>query len=464
MPSTRAARAVVVDGGGQVNLARKHGLGNNGAMQRMAKRKAEEVASDARGSRGKKRAALGEITNAFQERTTHAKKGLTKILNKSRSKLLTAGEPALATAATKKPSVAATKLRKAQSATEPALRELEAVLVSLPTSTSTSSNSLPASQTIPRPIEESGEDDEEFVSALEEDLGVDESDSVAEAAASVEIVKLPEGVYDFDATVKDDPHQGTTYVVDTFNYYRNREEEFRVPNYMSKMQRDITMSMRGILVDWMVEVQESFELNHETLYTGVKLVDMYLSRVKGVPKTQLQLCGATALLIACKIDERIPPLLDDFVYVCDDAYSKEDIVKREIEMIAIAEYDFGFPLSYRFLRRYGRVCRASMPVLTFARYILELSLMEYDLNVETSESMLATAVMYIALKIWGHEHKWEKTLEYFSGYKLETVSDLVARVHQMLLSPSHESRHTIKTKYSHSVFHKVALTEIPKVL
>jgi len=196
----------------------------------------------------------------------------------------------------------------------------------------------------------------------------------------------------------------------------------------------------------------------------VKLVDIYLSRVKGVPKTQLQLCGATALLIACKIDERIPPLLDDFVYVCDDAYSKEDIVKREIEMIAIAEYDFGYPLSYRFLRRYGRVCRASMPVLTFARYILELSLMEYDLNVETSESMLATAVMYIALKIWGHEHKWERTLEYFSGYKLEAVSDLVARVHQMLLAPSHESRHTIKTKYSHSVFHKVALTEIPKVI
>lgn len=42
-----------------------------------------------------------------------------------------------------------------------------------------------------------------------------------------------------------------------------------------------------------------------------------------------------------------------------------------------------------------------MPVLTFARYILELSLMEYDLNVETSESMLATAVMYIALKVRG---------------------------------------------------------------
>ena len=63
MPDTRAARAVVVGGGGQVNLARKNGLGNNGALERMAKRKAEELATDARTSRGKKRAALGEITN-----------------------------------------------------------------------------------------------------------------------------------------------------------------------------------------------------------------------------------------------------------------------------------------------------------------------------------------------------------------------------------------------------------------
>lgn len=32
-----------------------------------------------------------------------------------------------------------------------------------------------------------------------------------------------------------------------------------------------------------------------------------------VTKEELQLVGATACLIACKIDERIPPNLDDFV-------------------------------------------------------------------------------------------------------------------------------------------------------
>ena len=77
-----------------------------------------------------------------------------------------------------------------------------------------------------------------------------------------------------------------------------------------------------------MQVQESFELNHETLYTAVKMVDTYLSR-KNVRKEDLQLVGAVACLISCKIDERIPPLVDDFLYVCDDAYSRDQLMKME---------------------------------------------------------------------------------------------------------------------------------------
>lgn len=44
-------------------------------------------------------------------------------------------------------------------------------------------------------------------------------------------------------------------------------------------QKDLTRQMRAILVDWMVEVQENFELNHETLYQAVKIVDIYLDKL-----------------------------------------------------------------------------------------------------------------------------------------------------------------------------------------
>ena len=78
------------------------------------------------------------------------------------------------------------------------------------------------------------------------------------------------------------------------------QKKFEVKDYM-KSQPDLTTSMRAILVDWLVEVQENFELNHETLYLAVKMVDIYLG-LKTVSREKLQLIGATALFIASKFD------------------------------------------------------------------------------------------------------------------------------------------------------------------
>lgn len=68
-------------------------------------------------------------------------------------------------------------------------------------------------------------------------------------------------------------------------------------------QSEVTPSMRAVLVDWLVEVQENFELNHETLYLAVRLVDHYLAK-HDVSKELLQLVGAAAVFIGCKFDVR----------------------------------------------------------------------------------------------------------------------------------------------------------------
>ena len=66
-------------------------------------------------------------------------------------------------------------------------------------------------------------------------------------------------------------------------------------------QKFISPVMRTILVDWLVELQENFELYHETLYLTVKLADHYLAR-KVVRKEYLQLVGAAAMLLASKFE------------------------------------------------------------------------------------------------------------------------------------------------------------------
>lgn len=113
-------------------------------------------------------------------------------------------------------------------------------------------------------------------------------------------LKVPAGVTEFDRENWDDPNQVSHYAMDIFNYLKNRESQFIIEPYMSR-QPHLTPWMRTLLVDWMVEVQETFELNHETLYLAVKLVDMYLSKVV-VEKDKLQLVGAASLFLACKYD------------------------------------------------------------------------------------------------------------------------------------------------------------------
>ena len=112
--------------------------------------------------------------------------------------------------------------------------------------------------------------------------------------------KMPPGVSDFDRENWNDPYQVSHYTMDIFDYLTQQEIKYQVRDYIND-QPELSKWMRSLLIDWMVEVQESFELNHETLYLAVKIVDTYLGKER-VSKDSLQLVGAAALLIACKYD------------------------------------------------------------------------------------------------------------------------------------------------------------------
>lgn len=264
---------------------------------------------------------------------------------------------------------------------------------------------------------------------------------------------LPENVEDFDKSQLRELSSEAHYAYDVFQYYKEKELKYLVPNYMHQ-QIHISKSMRAVLVDWMVEVQESFELNHETLYLAVKMVDHYLSK-KVIVKDKFQLLGGTCLLMAAKYDERIPPSIEDFLYICDDAYGRRDIILMEMEVFKRLNYFLGFPLSYRFLRRYARCSKLSMETLTLSRYILETSLMEYDL-VHERDSKIAAGSLLLALKM--RDQTWSPELTYYSGYQESELTSLMYRLNEMISCSVKSSTKTIKNKYSHPIFYEVAKT------
>lgn len=275
---------------------------------------------------------------------------------------------------------------------------------------------------------------------------------------------LPENVPDIDRRVLHDPTCEGHYAHDSFVYLHKREEQFICQPYLH-MQPEVPTSYRALLVDWMVEIQESFELNHETLYLAVKMVDRFLSK-KHLKRAQIQLLGATSLLIASKIDERVPPSLDEFTYICDDAYTREMFIDMERHILQVLEFDLSMPLSYSFLRRYCRSMDMNLREMTLARFILECSLMEYSMIVHR-DSEIAAASLLLAMDILNIE--WTDTLTYYTGYRptelMSLRNDLNRLVHRLKQSQREEKMptKTIFIKYSHEVFHQVASYEFPPI-
>lgn len=263
---------------------------------------------------------------------------------------------------------------------------------------------------------------------------------------------LPPDVEDIDKDLMDDPFSTSEYAMDIFAYMHEREEKFVLSNYMES-QGDISKEMRGILVDWMVEVQENFELNHETLYLAVKLVDHYLA-VSVITREKLQLIGSTAVLVASKFEERCPPCLDDFLYICDDAYKKEELVAMEMDILQKLNFDINIPVPYRFLRRFGKCAHASMETLTLARYICELTLQDYDF-VQESASKMAASCLLLALKM-KDLGGWTATLQHYSGYQAMDLLPLVKRLNFLIMCQPNEKLKAVRSKYSHRVFFEVA--------
>jgi len=264
-------------------------------------------------------------------------------------------------------------------------------------------------------------------------------------------------VVDHDKFLLSDIHCEPHYAWDSFHYDRKRELQFRTRKYLDDKQHNhqITPHIRARLVDWLVQIQDSYSLFHETLYMAVKIADQYLMR-KTVSRQHLQLLYITSVLISVKFEERLPPVeISDLIQQSGGIYSRKQVISFEVDMLTTLNFNIRFPLSYGFLRRYARCTRSDQKTLTLARYILESSLLEYEL-IDMLESKLAAGSLLLAFEMLHLDGAWNETAEYYTGYKREELRPLQMKLNDMISRPADKRVSSIRNKYSHKVFLSVA--------
>jgi hypothetical protein len=208
---------------------------------------------------------------------------------------------------------------------------------------------------------------------------------------------LPEGVPDLDLEDLDDPLMVAEYVNDIFDYLRELElSTMANPSYMDA-QENLEWSMRGILVDWLIEVHAKFGMLPETLYLAVNIIDRFLS-TKLVQLDRLQLVGVTAMFIAAKYEEVFSPHVTSFKHVADDGFDEEEILSAERFILTALDYDLSYPNPMNFLRRISKADHYDVQVRTLGKYLLEISCLDHKF-IGFPPSQIAAASMYFARMI-----------------------------------------------------------------
>ena len=205
---------------------------------------------------------------------------------------------------------------------------------------------------------------------------------------------LPPDVPDLDAEDVDDPLMVAEYVNEIFDYLLKLEiATLPNANYMDN-QPELEWKMRGILVDWLLEVHTRFRLLPETLFLAVNIIDRFLS-CKVVQLDRLQLVGVTAMFIASKYEEVLSPHVQNFRHVADDGFTEEEILSAERFVLAALDYDLSYPNPMNFLRRISKADNYDIQTRTIGKYLLEISCLDHRFLAHPP-SQVAAAAMYLA--------------------------------------------------------------------
>ncbi|KAL1547080.1 Cyclin-B2-3 [Salvia divinorum] len=260
-----------------------------------------------------------------------------------------------------------------------------------------------------------------------------------------------EPVIDIDSCDKRNPLAVTEYIDDLYTYYKKMESV--LPNYMAH-QSDINERMRGILIDWLIEVHYKFELMDETLYLTVNLIDRFLA-LQPVVRKKLQLVGVTAMLIACKYEEVSVPVVEDLVLISDKAYCRKEVLGMEKLMINTLQFNMSLPTPYVFMKRCLKAAQSDNKMELLSFFIIELCLVEYEMLC-FPPSMLAAAAVFTAQCTLSGCRQWSKTSEVHTSYTQEQLMDCAARMVSFHRKSGTGKLSGVQKKYSTSKYGYVA--------
>jgi hypothetical protein len=163
------------------------------------------------------------------------------------------------------------------------------------------------------------------------------------------------------------------------------------------------------------------------------------------------------------------PDMNDFVYVSDNAFSKDDMKEMERRIISTLSYNLGRPLSLNYLRRYSKITQATDIEHTLGKYLLDLTFIDHSFShllpsyISACASFLSryllsykrltssTSISLLIEKIWPTNFMF-----YHTGYTYEQLHPGIEQLGQLLIGQDTTKLKSVQNKFSQSNMFSIA--------
>ncbi|KAF5749052.1 hypothetical protein HS088_TW04G01013 [Tripterygium wilfordii] len=266
-----------------------------------------------------------------------------------------------------------------------------------------------------------------------------------------------------------DPQLCASIACDIYKHLRATEVNKRPStDFMERIQTDINVNMRSILVDWLVEVAEEYRLVPDTLYLTVNYIDRYLS-ANVMNRQRLQLLGVACMMIAAKYEEICAPQVEEFCYITDNTYFKDEVLEMESSVLNYLKFELTAATAKCFLRRFVRSAQGvseapSMLLECLANYITELSLLEYSMLCYAPSQIAASAIFLANFVLNPTRRPWNSTLRHYTLYQPSDLRDCIKDLHRLCCSNHNSTLPAIREKYSQHKYKCVAKKDCPPLI
>jgi len=214
---------------------------------------------------------------------------------------------------------------------------------------------------------------------------------------------------------------------------RLSEREFypKVIEYMTQ-QKFITHKMRFIVLDWLFEVEQEYDLTDRTMFYAVNYLDRFLSLFQ-VDRSRFQLLGCACLFIAAKFQEIQAPLKAHLVYIADETFTSDELLEMESAVLSAMHFRLMVTTSYDFVTFFSSKLKQGPQVEAHALYVLSLFLESPHFG-RFYDSMSAAAALLTARKRLFPQTSWSSDFAVLTSYSSSSLQPLVEIFNHLLVS------------------------------